>query len=359
MDSIQASSFWNKKLFGIQYWELSLAIGLYLFFGLTYNFTIYLTSNGKSDLYPTVVFEYSIKAIYTIPIWWLMFRQLAHWTLRQKLGLHLLLLPIFVVVQQQTYYWVCDSLDEWHLDWPAAWWDIYIPGMFYVLQFGLFHTYDYYKKWQQQRLLEAELRQVALNSELVALKAQLNPHFLYNIFNTINASIPAKMESTREMIATLSDLFRYQMRGSQQELVPLAEELAFVRKYLELEKARFGDRLHFHFELDDDLLSLQVPPMILQPLVENAIKHGISPKIEGGEVWIRVSAHREMLYFEVSDSGQGLTDKQPFFNGGIGLSNTRLRLEKMYGTALQLEEREGGGVRVYFYIPLNREFIVS
>ncbi|MEM1319571.1 MAG: histidine kinase [Bacteroidota bacterium] len=352
------STFWNNRLFGIKYWELGLAITFYLFFTLAYDITLYLTSGGKSDLYPTVFYEFGIKAVYTIPIWWLMFRQLAHWDMRRKFSLHLLLLPLFVVLQQQTYYLICELTNEWHLDWPAAWWDIYIPGMFYILQFGIFHTYDYYQRLQRQQRLEAELRQAALKSELIALKAQLNPHFLYNIFNTISASIPPSMENTREMIATLSDLFRYQTKGSRQELVKLEEELAFIRNYLELEKARFGERLHFYFEVPRPLYSYLVPPMILQPLVENAVKHGISPKIEGGDVRIKVEKVDQQLRFSICDTGMGLEKPQASNGIGIGLSNTQLRLEKMFGSQLRLVERPEGGLCVHFDIPaVTKSFV--
>lgn len=350
MDSV---SFWERRNFGIRNWEWGLVFLLYFVFGFAYDMTLYLTSGGSSDLFPTVIYEYLGKALFTLPIWWLLFRKLAHWSIKKKILLHLLFLPIFTFGQQQLYYFVCELTGEWHLDWPAAWWDIYIPGLFYVLQFGIFHVYDYYVKFQRQKELEAELRQLALKSELTALKSQLNPHFLYNTFNTISASLPPKEEHTREMIAKFSDLFRYQLKASKVELVPLKDEIEFVKTYLELEKERFGDRLEFKFDIAPELMTEKVPPMILQPLVENSIKHGISPKIEGGSVEIKVCKSNGKIGFEITDSGVGLKGKKDIFEKGVGLTNTKKRLEKMYNSALQLTENEKDGLRVTFEIPVT------
>lgn len=109
-------------------------------------------------------------------------------------------------------------------------WDIYIPGLFMMIQFGFLFAYEHYRENQKKLLVEGELRQAALKSELSAIKAQLNPHFLYNVFNTINASVPAENEKTRQLIAELSDLFRYQLQATKEDLVPLRDEISFVKK---------------------------------------------------------------------------------------------------------------------------------
>jgi len=349
---MNSPDFWDRKIFSIHYFELGLLFLLYLVFGWAYFMAIYTTSNGNLGFWDNTTLDYALKALYTFPIWWLIFRKLSKWKIWHKVLLHILLLPLFVVVWQQSYYAICDLIGWGHLGWPFAWWDVYIPGLFYVIQFGIFHLYEYYQKLQQQHALEAELRELALKSELTALKAQLNPHFLYNTFNTISASLPPEQESTREMIAQLSDLFRYQLKASKMELVPLREEIDFVETYLQLEKARFGDRLQFDFLIPDDLLMAKVPPMILQPLVENAIKHGIAPKIEGGNVLIKATKKEQLIRFEIQDTGIGLNKNVDLFNNGIGLANTQKRLEKMYGTFLQVLDNTLSGVTVSFEIPI-------
>ncbi|MEO1517157.1 MAG: histidine kinase [Bacteroidota bacterium] len=351
---MDTSGFWEKRFLGIRTRELVFLFLFYSFFGLAYNMAIYTTSGGRSNFVPNIFLDYGLKALYAIPVWWLMFRRLPTWSVWQKLSLHLVILPIYVILWQQTYYLLCDSLDIWHLGWPGAWWDIYIPGLFYGLQFGAFHIYDFYVELQKQRELEAKLREATLQAELTALKAQLNPHFLYNTFNTISASVPPGQEKTRELIATLSDMFRYVLRSSKEEVVPIKDELEFIRQYLAIEKARFESRLRYQLDVDPELENIAIPPMILQPIVENAVKHGIAPKIEGGHIEVIIQREGPEVQFIVSDTGKGLTDKWQE-SRGVGLKNTRLRLEKMYQRQLQLNDKESGGVRVEFRIPMDKK----
>ena len=184
-----------------------------------------------------------------------------------------------------------------------------------------------------------------------ALKAQLNPHFLYNVFNTINASIPPKNESTRELIARLSDLFRYQLKASKEVTVPLADELAFIRSYLELELARFEDRLKIEWQVDEKLLDVPVPPMLLQPLVENAIRHGISPRVEGGTVRISVVDMGEEIEISIIDDGVGFNPSSQSMGNGVGLDNTRKMLDRLYGRPLHLIPSLPHGTMVQFRLP--------
>lgn len=229
-------------------------------------------------------------------------------------------------------------------------WDWYIPSLFLMVQFGCIFGYRYFVENQRKLKLEAELRQAALKSELSAIKAQLNPHFLYNVFNTINASLPPENEKTRMMIAQLSDLFRYQLKASKEELVPLREELDFVKSYLDLEKARFENRLTVKIEVPQALYDVKIPPMLLQPLVENSLKHGLADLVEGGEIRIKIYKEENKLYFEVADTGVGIADKSLLFDKGVGLTNTNLRLEKMYHSSLHISDNQPRGTKVAFAI---------
>lgn len=201
----------------------------------------------------------------------------------------------------------------------------------------------------------AELREQALQAELRALKAQIQPHFLFNALNHVNASIPAEQESARELIAQLADTFRYALDATRADLVPLGKELSFLRDYLQIEQHRFSSRLKIQIDAPESIHACRIPPMLLQPIVENAVKHGIGPCIEGGSVTIRCAKVRNKLRFTVSDNGAGYDGAlEQIMNGsGVGLRNTALRLEKLYNEPLHVERNPGGGLVFMFDIPLN------
>lgn len=353
-------SFWNRRVFGVKNAELVAFLGFYFLFAGLYHATLWFNRMGDQDpediLFSPLQFiddsglDYFLKLLVTIPIWWLVFRRLKHWKLSQRLLLHIILMPVFVLSWKFLYYELSEWVGFWHLTGRGSVWDYYIPALFYVLQFGVFHAYNYYIDNQRKLKLEGELRTAALKSELSALKAQLNPHFLYNVFNTISASVPAEQEKTRHMIAELSDLFRYQLMASQTEKVPLREELEFVKKYLALEKERFADRLEVYIDVDEDIMDELIPPMLLQPLVENSVKHGLASLIEGGEITIKIKKKGEKLAFEISDTGVGIKNKSKVFEHGIGLTNTKMRLEKMYQSTLQLTDNVPQGLKISFSI---------
>ena len=353
-------SFLQKSIFGIKVYEYLAVLIFYVFFAYLYHVTLWInrlaTAPPISQLVSLEAFmqqsglQYSIKLLFSIPIWWLIFRKFKAFKLKWRLMLHFITLPLFIIICQQCYYASAEALGWGHLRSYGQVWDIYIPTLFYLLQFGLLHAYEYYHTNQRHLKLKAALTEAALKSELSALKAQLNPHFLYNVFNTISASVPPAHEQTRELIAQLSDLFRYQLKATKSELVSLEEELEFVEKYLALEKARFEDRLKVTIDVPEDVRTTMVPPMILQPLVENSVKHGISSLIDGGEISIRINRHGEHIQFEVADTGVGVEDKSKLFDVGVGLTNTKRRLEKMYGSVLTISDNFPQGLKIQFAI---------
>lgn len=346
--------------FKLTYRELMVFVGAYFLSSILYRLSIWISYQGynREDAplfslkawFDSVGLHHLMMMGVAIVIWVLLFRVFSTWKLWQRLITHIFFLPLFILVAHRGYYWVCDQLGIWHFDNSGQVWDIYIPMLMYFIQFGIFHAYEYYLISQRKLKDELELRNTALKSELVALKAQLNPHFLYNIFNTINASVPPEMEETREMIADLSDLFRYQLKASIEDEVPLRDEIDFVKQYLELEKKRFEDRLELAFDIAPQLMDKKVPPMLIQPLVENSIKHGISSLLGGGKLSVKVEEKNGSLKFEISDTGVGIKDKSKVFEQGVGLSNTKLRLEKMYNAKLVLEDNLPQGLIVSFEI---------
>lgn len=331
----------------------------YLFFSILYYVVLFWNRNyeGKlgfddfldlQDFWFTSGFVYFFNLIASIIIWFLGIYLLKNKSFKVKITTVFILIPLITYVFRAIRYSIVDSYEYGRLTGSGTVWDLYIPVLFLLLQFGFYFAYSYFKETQEKLKLENELRQAALKSELAAIKAQLNPHFLYNVFNTINASIPAENEKTRHMIAQLSDLFRYQLKATKEDFVTIAEELEFVTNYLELEKARFEERLQIKIDVEQNLLEEKIPPMLLQPIVENAIKHGLSSIIEGGKISISIHKENGKLHFEIADTGVGILDKTTIFNQGIGLTNTQLRLKKNYNSTLEFLDNEPKGLKIKF-----------
>ena len=232
-----------------------------------------------------------------------------------------------------------------------AWWAV--AGM--VIGFPIIHGTEtalrFRRQLQAKERLEEQLRALTAQAELKALKAQINPHFLFNTLNTIAAlthTNPALAEATVERLA---EMFRYVLAGSERGVVPLAEELSFIEGYLEIERARFGDRLCVTREIAPEALSLPVPSLILQPLVENAIKHGRGA--DGGiELAIRVLAQGDEVLIAIADQGPGMPANHQIGEGpGHGLRNVDERLRKSYGRRLEIGENEPHGTIATVRIP--------
>jgi sensor histidine kinase YesM len=193
---------------------------------------------------------------------------------------------------------------------------------------------------QEQELRSQELALSASRSELKALRAQINPHFLFNALNAIAGLIHKDPRRADQAVEQLAEVFRYTLRGSESEWVALEDELDFVRSYLEVEQARFGARLAFRIELDPALGPLRIPTMILQTLVENAVKHGVAVSRGPGRIEVTADRRADRLVLEVTDNGPGLAHaaegSTPEGRGGFGLSNVRRRLQGYFGAAAEL-----------------------
>jgi hypothetical protein len=204
---------------------------------------------------------------------------------------------------------------------------------------------------QQRRTLELESRLTEAN--LQALKMQLQPHFLFNTLNAISTLIHESPRTADDMIGSLSQFLRTTLEVSSKNEVPLSQELGFVDLYLEIQQTRFGGRLRIQREIDSQSINALVPPLILQPLVENAIRYGIEPREAGGTVTIRVLPIAGMLHLEVCDDGEGL--KGGLARNGVGLSNTKARLQELYGQMHQfkLVANQPAGACVIIEIPIR------
>ena len=217
-------------------------------------------------------------------------------------------------------------------------------------------AFEYQQRYRERELRASELEKRLAQAKLQALQMQLNPHFLFNTLHSISALMHKDVEVADRMVTRLGDLLRTALESSDTQEVTLRQELEFLERYLEIEQIRFGDRLTVKREIPPDTLDAQVPNLILQPLVENAIRHGIEPWSKPGR--IELGAHRtsDRLTLEVSDNGAGLGDNEPV-EEGVGLSNTRARLHELYGEAHRFELRRGpeGGLLARLTIPLRLE----
>jgi signal transduction histidine kinase len=199
----------------------------------------------------------------------------------------------------------------------------------------------------------SNLRRSLAEARLIALRSQLNPHFLFNSLHAISTmSLRGEHREVAEMLGRLSDLLRAAFDGSRQE-VPLSDELEFIDHYISLQHIRFGDRLSFEQQIDPHALDALVPTMILQPLVENAIKHGISPQRGGGTVRIIATVADHHLRVAVEDSGAGFDPED--MHSGVGLTNTKARLEQLYGGHhwLKFARTHTWGASVQFGVPFR------
>jgi two-component system LytT family sensor kinase len=213
------------------------------------------------------------------------------------------------------------------------------------------HAVDYY-----QRYREGELR--ASQAQLQALKMQLHPHFLFNALHSISALVHTNPDAADKMIARLGDFLRLTLETSAAQEVPLRQEIEFLNCYLEIERIRFRERLTTRLDVDPQVLDCRVPNLILQPIVENAIRHGVAPRSAPGHVEISAVRAGGVLRLQVRDNGRGLPEPATAGSsqkGGVGLSNTRSRLQQLYGAAhrFELANDPRGGAVVTLEIPLQ------
>ena len=217
---------------------------------------------------------------------------------------------------------------------------------------GLSHALDYHRESQDRALTAAQLETRLAEAKLQALQRQLHPHFLFNTLHTISALMHRDTEAADAMLARLSDLLRLTLDRIAVQEVSLREELEFIDKYLEIERTRFGGRLQVSMAIDPNTLDALVPNLLLQPLVENAIRHGIAAKVGGGRMEVTARRDGSNLVLFVRDNGPGLPEeKREALNSGV--SNTRSRLEHLYRDRFRFEFNEPmcGGLAVTIVIP--------
>lgn len=229
-----------------------------------------------------------------------------------------------------------------------------IDLMIYSIILVVIHALKYHREFAAEQLKASELRAHFAGVELQSLKAQLHPHFLFNTINAVSELVYDAPETADRILTQLSVLLRMLLKGGKEQEIPLRKELDFLRGYVEIQQTLLQERLAVDFRVDAGVLDASVPNMILQPLVENAIRHAVAPREEGGKIEVEARRHNGTLHVSVRDDGPGLAK-----NGaaketkGIGLANTRARLKHLYGDAhnFELTETPGGGLTVSMEMP--------
>lgn len=217
------------------------------------------------------------------------------------------------------------------------------------------HAFDYYQKFHERELRASELEKSLAQAKLQALQSQMNPHFLFNTLHTISALMHKDVDAADRMVMKLSDLLRLALDNTDTHEVSLSQELDFLKRYLEIEQTRFRDRLKVEMEIAPETLRARVPNLVLQPLVENAIRHGVERHARPGRIVLRAQQHDGLLELQVQDNGDGLPPGGPR-REGIGTSNTRSRLVQLYGDnhKFELQNIPTGGLLARVVIPFHR-----
>jgi two-component system, LytTR family, sensor kinase len=347
---------WVKWLIGVVFWTL---------IGLSFACQFHISSS-KAGLDVTwrqainyALGDWYVFALLSVPV--MRLAKTFHFeagTRGRSLAVHLLGSSLFSLAYMVLRAWV----GTWQSD--ASFAEAFQPllvktwhfnFLIYWVMVAVTCAFDYYRKYRERELRAIELEKRLAQAKLQALQMQLNPHFLFNSLHSISALMHKNVEAADRMISRLSELLRAALDNTETQEVPLRQELNFLQRYLEIEQIRFGNRLKVETDAPPETLQARVPNLILQPLVENAIRHGIEPHARPGRIRLLARRHADELTLEVHDNGDGLASRSPV--DGVGLSNTRARLQTLYGDAHIFEfcNPPEGGLLVRVTIPFRSD----
>lgn len=227
--------------------------------------------------------------------------------------------------------------------------------LMYWMIVAVVFTFDYYRKFSENRFIASELQSKLALAELNMLKMQIHPHFLFNTLNTISALVHKSPDDADKMISRLSDLLRTSLDYSGKHFVTLREETEFLDLYLEIQKVRFKERLNVIFNLAPDSLDVFVPAIILQPIVENSIKHVLEKTKDVCEIKITSTLQNDLLALELVDNGPGISDNKNNDKAGVGLNNVKSRLSQIYNTdhTFKINNLKNRGLMVSIEVPIQ------
>lgn len=347
--------WWGRYLLGLCFWTL---------LGLSFASQFYISS-AKAGLDVSwkqavnfALADWYVFALLSIPVVHLARRfrfEGGNWG--RSFAVHAVGSVVFSAAYMVLRAWV----GQWQSQAPFQ--DLFRPLLVKTWHFNLLiywgivvvsHAFAYYRKYRERELRASELEKRLVQAKLQALQMQLNPHFLFNTLHSISSLMHKDVEAADKMIARLSDLLRAALAGADTQEVSLQQELKLLQLYLSIEQIRFGNRLTVKMDVAPNTLEAQVPNLVLQPLVENAIRHGIEPRARPGCIELRAQRQDDRLSLVVSDDGAGV-GANGTIKEGVGLSNTRARLRELYGAAhrFELARGEAGGVRVELSIPFR------
>jgi LytS/YehU family sensor histidine kinase len=336
------AAYWSYQAF---YWGIFAAIGL----------AINLINGGNTL---NLVISHILFFFYSIGLTHVFRGRILHWRSQRPSAIRMrfrLFTGILIIGLVQTMLVI--SIDialnpTQDQNWPRAAvaglaWGMYVGTLVWTIVYVRITE----RRAQEQR--EAKMHLALRGAELRALEAQINPHFLFNCLNSIRGLVVEDPQKAQDMITRFATLLRYNLNHDSRHTVPLSAEAEVVADYLALEKVRFEDRLRLRVTIDPAAALLQVPPMILQTLVENALKHGIGRLPQGGEVQIRAAARNGSLVLEVENTGE-LTDS-PSGDRQVGLNNIRERLRLLYGERASLALRSSGDGQVVATVQIPKD----
>jgi two-component system, LytTR family, sensor kinase len=288
-------------------------------------------STGLTDAY--------LWALATVAIFWLARRfPLARGRILPHAAVHLIAgialslarVGVHVTLSQRTEMYPPRTLTE------VFYRQFHVYLLFYVLLLGIAWAVYYHARFREREQAAEQLAAGLAEARFQALKMQLHPHFLFNTLNAISALIPQEAQPARRMVARLGDLLRTTLEQEATQEVTLREELEFLEPYLEIERTRLGDRLSVEFQVEPEALDARVPHLVLQPLVENAVRHGVAPRSGPGVVTVSAAVEGGSLILHVRNTGSAVRERSAREPGGRGLANVRSRLEHLYGADQQL-----------------------
>ncbi|MCB0278065.1 MAG: histidine kinase [Calditrichaeota bacterium] len=275
-----------------------------------------------------------------------------------RISLHFIL--CFVLVAIYLLYYLITEVIIYHTDYTNLRYLYQFVSLIHwnvLIYLGILSTaymQDYYSQIQNQQLLAARLENQLSHAQLATLRMQIQPHFLFNTLNTISSVMHKDIEMADKIITRMGDLLRRSLDLTEQQLITIEDEISFLKNYLDIESIRFQDRLTVDYEIDESSRDLKIPALILQPLVENALKHGLAKSTQG-IVHIQIKTDGGNLIISITDNGEGFNENDEIKSGGIGLKNCRDRLYLIYGDSakLTLENIEKNKTKAQLTIPLG------
>jgi len=353
---ISISTIWGKAF-------LILCLWFTLIFGIGVTFQYLMFRPFPSTLINGILLNISVCAMAWVAWQWssLLFKRRI---IVQIVGHLFGLIISFIILASVSYffeYYLDDftSYDEWK-EYLLV--QLGVASMQYNLQYvtaiTVYYIIRYIETIKQNEKDKTKLAIANNQMQMALLKSQINPHFLFNTLNSISTLMGTDKIKARQMMSMLSEVIRYALDSNDQPSISLAEEISFIRNYINIQQVRFGERLVYTEDIDADCLGVELPPMVLQPLVENSVKHGISPKEEGGTITLLIHKKGEAVLFEIKDDGVGINNNSQYetSSSGVGLKNSNERLINMFNYKSRLKTNASeDGYSVNFEIPWKKQ----